>query len=80
MGVALHASTNPADQALWTDWYAWTVEIAVKSCFVTDNDTQQEMAREFVTETLVGEVRKRSVLSHFLFKNDHFTQTGSGQT
>ena len=66
MGVALHASTNPADQALWKDWYAWTVEIAVKSCFVTDNDTQQEMAREFVTETLVGEVRKRSVLATYV--------------
>ena len=37
MGRALHASSNAADQALWSDWYAWTVEIAVNSCFVEDN-------------------------------------------
>ena len=51
MGVALHASTNEADQALWHDWYAFTLELAVAGCFAHD-ETERKMAREFVAETL----------------------------
>ncbi|SVC81770.1 uncharacterized protein METZ01_LOCUS334624, partial [marine metagenome] len=51
MGRALHASTNDADQALWRDWYAFTLDLAVAGCFATD-ETERKMAREFVSETL----------------------------
>ena len=32
-GRALFASSDPTDQQLWSDWYAWTTEIALNSCF-----------------------------------------------
>jgi hypothetical protein len=51
MGVALHASTNDTDQALWRDWYAFTLDLAVAGCFAED-DTERKMAREFVSDTL----------------------------
>lgn len=51
MGRALFASSDPTDQQLWSDWYAWTTEIALNSCF-SENAEQQKMAREFVLETL----------------------------
>ena len=51
MGRALHASTNPADQALWSDWYAFTLELAVSGCFSQD-ETERSMARDFVAQTL----------------------------
>ncbi len=51
MGVALHASSNEEDQALWCDWYAFTLELAVAGCFAED-ETERKMAREFVAETL----------------------------
>ena len=51
MGVALHKSSNSRDQALWKDWYAFTVELASKSCFSSD-ETEQKMAREFVQLTI----------------------------
>ena len=51
MGVALHASTNETDQALWRDWHAFTLDLAVAGCFAED-DTERKMAREFVSETL----------------------------
>ncbi|MFP6901033.1 MAG: tagaturonate epimerase family protein, partial [Opitutales bacterium] len=51
MGVALHASTNESDQALWKDWYAFTLDLAVAGCFA-DDETERKMAREFVAETL----------------------------
>ena len=49
--MQLFASSDPTDQQLWSDWYAWTREIAVLSCF-SDNIEQKTMAREFVVETL----------------------------
>jgi hypothetical protein len=51
MGVALHASSNESDQALWRDWYAFTLDLAVTGCFA-DDETERKMAREFVAETL----------------------------
>lgn len=51
MGRALHASTNPADQALWSDWYAFTLELAVSGCF-SEDETERSMARDFVAQTL----------------------------
>ena len=44
MGVALAASQNADDQALWKDWYAFTVDLAVNSAFA-DDETEREMAR-----------------------------------
>ncbi len=51
MGRALFASKNAADQALWQDWYKFTVELAVKGAFSTDA-TEQKMARSFITDAL----------------------------
>jgi hypothetical protein len=46
MGRALAASDDPADQALWKDWYAFTVDMAVAGSFSPDA-TEQKMARSF---------------------------------
>ncbi len=51
MGRALHTSSDPADQALWRDWHAFTVELALKGAF-SPNDTEQQMARGFITSAL----------------------------
>ncbi len=51
MGRALFASKNAADQKLWSDWYKFTVELAVKGVFSTDA-TEQKMARVFVVDAL----------------------------
>jgi hypothetical protein len=51
MGKALFASKNTADQALWHDWYKFTLELALKGIFSTDA-TEQKMARIFVTDAL----------------------------
>jgi hypothetical protein len=51
MGRALFASKNPADQALWRDWYRFTVELAQAGAFSTD-PTEQKMARIFITDAL----------------------------
>ncbi|MBS0661956.1 MAG: hypothetical protein JSR48_01730 [Verrucomicrobia bacterium] len=51
MGVALHASRHPADQALWRDWYRFTIDLAVAGAFSADA-TEQKMARTFVTTAL----------------------------
>jgi hypothetical protein len=51
MGRALFASKNAADQALWRDWYKFTVELALKGVFSAD-PTEQKMARIFVTDAL----------------------------
>lgn len=47
MGRALHASTDAGDQALWRDWYAFTLELAVKGAFA-ESGTEREMARTFI--------------------------------
>ena len=51
MGRALFASQNAADQALWRDWYTFTVELALKGVFSADA-TEQKMARIFVVDAL----------------------------
>jgi len=51
MGRALFASADPADQALWTDWYRFTLELALVGAFSADV-TEQRMARAFVTDAL----------------------------
>lgn len=51
MGKALFASKNAADQALWRDWYTFTVELALKGAVSTDA-TEQKMARSFIVDAL----------------------------
>src|ERR1035437_1012741 len=51
MGRALFASKNAADQALWRDWYKFTLELALLGAFSVD-PTEQKMARAFVTDAL----------------------------
>jgi hypothetical protein len=51
MGRAVFASKNPADQALWKDWYTFTLELALKGAFSADA-TEQKMARVFITDAL----------------------------
>lgn len=51
MGRALFASKNAADQALWRDWYRFTVDLALAGSFSSDA-TEQKMARVFVTDAL----------------------------
>jgi hypothetical protein len=51
MGVALSQSQDPGDQALWKDWYTFTIELAVAGAFSADL-TEQKMAREFIVEAL----------------------------
>jgi hypothetical protein len=51
MGRALFASKNPADQALWRDWYKFTLDLAVLGAFAIDA-TEQKMARTFITDAL----------------------------
>jgi hypothetical protein len=52
MGVALAASKNEADVALWRDWYGFTLEMALAGAFSGDA-TEQKMARTFIA-TAVG--------------------------
>jgi hypothetical protein len=51
MGVALAAATDPADEALWRDWYRFTLEMALAGAF-SDNATERTMARVFITTSL----------------------------
>ncbi len=51
MGRALFASKNATDQALWRDWYEFTLELALLGSFSADA-TEQKMARVFVTDAL----------------------------
>jgi hypothetical protein len=51
MGRALAASKNPADQALWSGWYRFTLELALLGAFSAD-PTEQKMARVFITDAL----------------------------
>ncbi len=60
MGRALHASSNPEDQALWRDWYRFTVDLAVTGCFSAD-ETERKMARSFVSDALVKSGRPADV-------------------
>ena len=51
MGRALFASKHAADQALWRDWYKFTLDLAVLGAFSADV-TEQKMARIFITDAL----------------------------
>ncbi|SDS06743.1 tagaturonate epimerase family protein [Opitutus sp. GAS368] len=51
MGVAISQSKNPADAALWRDWYKFTVDMSVAGAFSTDA-TEQRLARIFITTSL----------------------------
>ena len=51
MGRALFASKNASDQALWRDWYRFTIELALLGSYSTDA-TEQKMARIFVTDAM----------------------------
>jgi hypothetical protein len=51
MGRALAASKNTADQALWHDWYRFTLELALLGAFSPDL-TEQKMARIFIADAL----------------------------
>lgn len=53
MGVALSQSQNAADAALWSDWYQFTIDMAVAGAFSADA-TEQKMAREFVLTSLAA--------------------------
>lgn len=54
MGRALFASKSSEDQALWRDWYKFTVELAIAGAFSADA-TEQKMARVFITDALAKE-------------------------
>jgi tagaturonate epimerase len=55
MGIAVFNSKNVADQALWRDWYRFTLELALAGAF-SDDATEQKMARLFVTTSLENHV------------------------
>jgi hypothetical protein len=50
MGRALFASSDPGDQALWRDWYGFTLELAVAGAFA-ESETERTMARTFIGES-----------------------------
>jgi hypothetical protein len=54
MGVALAASSNATDQALWRDWYDFTRELATASAFGAD-EGERNMARQFIGHALQHE-------------------------
>ncbi|HTT55723.1 MAG TPA: tagaturonate epimerase family protein [Opitutaceae bacterium] len=51
MGRALFTSKHAADQALWKDWYRFTVELALLGA-VSADATEQKMARSFIADAL----------------------------
>lgn len=53
MGVALWRSQEPADRALWADWYRFTLELALAGAFSADA-AEQRMARSFISASLPG--------------------------
>jgi hypothetical protein len=63
MGKALHESDAPADQALWKDWYAFTVDLAALGAF-SDDATEQKMARAFIEDALTLEGRSTDVFAN----------------
>ncbi len=62
MGRALHASSNPDDQQLWRDWYAFTVDLAILGAFSRD-ETERAAAREFILASLPKHADATSVFS-----------------
>lgn len=51
MGRALFASRDAGDQALWREWYRFTVELALAGAESADA-TERKMARSFVVDAL----------------------------
>lgn len=51
MGRALYYSKDEGDQALWNDWYVFTLELAVAGAF-SEEKTERKMAREFIVDAL----------------------------
>jgi hypothetical protein len=51
MGVALHASGNGADHALWGAWYRFTLEMALAGAFSSD-PSERAAARTFISDPL----------------------------
>ena len=62
MGVALAASSNSADAALWHDWYQFTRKMALQGAFSADA-TEQKMARTFITTALGYEKKPTDVFA-----------------
>lgn len=62
MGRALHESQDARDAELWSDWYAFTVELAVAGAFSPDA-TEQKMARSFIADALVKSGRSADVFA-----------------
>jgi hypothetical protein len=60
MGRALAASKDPSDAALWSDWYRFTLELALLGAFSADS-TEQKMARVFVADALAKTGKPSSV-------------------
>ncbi len=62
MGKALHASKHPADQALWRDWYRFTLELALLGAYSADG-TEQKMARSFIVDALTKSEKTTDVFA-----------------
>lgn len=62
MGRALAVSQDPADKALWTDWYRFTIDMAVAGAH-SEDETERKMARTFVTTALASAGRPADVFA-----------------
>ncbi len=62
MGLAVFNSQDTADQALWRDWYRFTLELALVGAFSADV-TEQKMARTFITTPLAAAGRPVEVFA-----------------
>jgi hypothetical protein len=62
MGLAVFNSQDTADQALWRDWYRFTLELALLGAFSADG-TEQKMARTFITTPLAAAGRSVEVFA-----------------
>ncbi len=62
MGRALFDSRDAGDQALWRDWYRFTLELALAGAYSTD-PTEQKMARVFITDALAKAGRGTEVFA-----------------
>jgi hypothetical protein len=62
MGGALFRSKHPVDQALWRDWYRFTLDMALAGAFSGDA-TEQKMARTFIIDALAKAARPVDVFA-----------------
>ncbi len=63
MGRALFASKHAGDQALWSDWYTFTLELALAGAYSADA-TEQKMARVFITDAFAKTGRGTDVFAN----------------